>query len=307
MEDVIFDDKLFLSYDLQHNLPNVDLSSPLAALDKWEEEQTKAADNYKLLRDKTVELFGDEKSSCNRGLYNEAMDRLERKEIMYRIQSLWEQEEDYASDDDVLLVRANDYIHALYTQPTDQLASFVSTLGFRGKYLSHWSYEDRAWLCLRGEIDYRSFYPACGNLLFIENIVVPFDAQSIWDALLLLLSRQWMWKPKMWFIADVDGKKLYPRITIDGNDALVTFCTVSAEPMVDTGLYPIYKNGVLLSRAHDTFSVEGVYRMRIAQTDDPHLPEAPEQIPPFHLYSEEEQRLMEEARSKADETDDLPF
>lgn len=305
MEHVCLDNKFFLSYDLQHNLPNVDLSSPLAALDKWEEEQKKVADNYKLLRDKTVELFGNEKGSCNRELYNEAMDRLERKEIMYRLQSLWEQEDDYVSDD-VLFVRANDYIHALYTQPTDQLASFVSTLGFRGKYLSYLSYqESSAWLCLRGEINYQDFYPACSTLLFIEDMVVPFDTHSIWDALLLLLSWQWMWKPEMWFVADVDGKKFYPRVTIYGNDALATFCMVSAERDEDSFLFPIYKTGVLLHRKDDTFSVEGVYRVRIGETEDPCLPEVPEQIPPFHLYSEEEKRLIEIEKQRM--ADELPF
>lgn len=303
MEDVILKDNFFLSYDLQHNLSKADLSDPLAALDKWEEEQKKAADNYKLLRDKTIELFGDAKSSCNGGLYREAMDRLERKEIMYQLQFLWNQENDYASDD-VLLVRANDYIHALYTQPTDQLASFVSTLGFRGKYLSHWSYEDSAWLCLRGEIKYPDFCAGLGDLLFIENMVVPFDAHSLWDALLLLLSGQWMWKPKMWFVAveNAEGKVFYPRVSIYGNDALATFCMVAAEPMADTGLCPIYKTGVLLRRAGDTFSIDGVYRVRVGEIEEPCLPAPPEQIPPFHLYSEEEN-----ARRAADASGDLPF
>lgn len=301
------DKEFFLSRDLQHNLPNANLAAPQADLDAWVAECERTATIYGLLKKVAFELFEEEGYSRNDRLYYDAVELLKKAKTMRRIQSLWAQEDDYSSDDDWFLTRANDYIHALYTTPADQLASFVSTLGFRGLYLTH-GICDGLGLELRQELDYRQtdfcFY---GCQLKPEDIVVPFDAHSIWDALLLLLSVQWMWKPEMWFIADVGGKKLYPRISIFGQQALVTFCTVSAEPMKDTTSHSIYKTGVLLIRRNDTFSVKGAYRVRIGETEEPRLPEPPEHIPPFHLFTEEEQPLIEEARSKVNKTDDLPF
>ena len=307
MKHICLDNKFFLSCDLQHNLPNANPAAPQADLDAWVARQKKVADNYDLLRNKAEELFGDRKSTCNERLYDKAMDLLERAETMCKIQSLWAQEDDYASDDSWFLTRANDYIHALYTMPTDQLASFVPTLGFRGKYLTYYKVPNYAsGLEVRGELDYQ--YPdRSGDPLFIEDMVVPFEAHSIWDALLLLLSEQWMWNPEMWFTTagKEEGKVFYPRVTIYGSQALATFCTVPAEPMEDSGLYPIYKTGVLLSRTGDTFSIEGAYRVRVGETEDPCLPAPPEQIPPFHLFSEKEKRLIEIEKQRM--ADDLPF
>lgn len=301
------DKEFFLSRDLQHNLPNVNLAAPQADLDVWVAECERTATIYGLLKKVAFELFGEEGYSRNDRLYYEAMMSLRKAKTMHRIQSLWTQENDYSSDDDWFLTRANDYIHTLYTTPADQLASFVSTLGFRGLYLTH-GICSGVGLELRSELDYTQpdfcFY---GCSLNLGDMVVPFDAHSIWDALLLLLSRQWMWKPEMWFIAAFDGKVFYPRISIFGQQALVTFCTVSAEPMKDTTSHSIYKTGVLLIRRNDTFSVKGAYRVRVGETEEPRLPEPPEHIPPFHLFTKEEQPLIEEARSKVNKTDDLPF
>lgn len=305
MEHICLDNKFFLSCDLQHNLPDANPTAPQADLDAWAARQKKVAANYDLLRNKAEELFGARESTCNERLYDKAMDLFKRAETMREIQSLWSQEGDYASDNSWFLSHANDYIHALYTMPTDQLALLVPTLGFRGKYLTYYKGECYASeLELRGELDYQ--YPdRSGDALFIEDMVVPFDAHSIWDALLLLLSEQWMWKPEMWFIADVDGKKLYPRVTIYNQQALATFCMVSAERDEDSFLFPIYKTGVLLRRKDDTFSIEGAYRVRIGETEDPCLPKPPKQVPPFHLFSEEEKRLIEIGKQRI--ADDLPF
>lgn len=305
MKDVLLDNKFFISCDLQHNLPDANPAAPQADLDAWVARQKQVVANYDLLSNKAEELFGDRKSTCNEHSYDEAMNLLERAEAMRKIQSLWAQEDDHASDDDWFLTRANDYIHALYTQPTDQLASFVPTIGLRGKYLTHGSYNFSG-LRLRNEIDYR--HPDMGNfgdLLFLENMVVPFDAHSIWYALLLLLSKQWMWKPEMWFVTALGGKVFYPRITIYGQQALATFCSVFAMQGEDEKSFPIYKNGVLLSRIDDTFSIAGAYRVRIGETEEPCLPEPPKQIPLFHLFTEKEQYLIESARCDSD--DDLPF
>lgn len=301
MRFVILDNEFFLSRDLQHNLPNANLAAPQADLDAWVAECERTATIYGLLKKVAFELFEEEGYSWNDRLYFDAVELLKKAKIMRRIQSLWAQEDDYSSDDDWFLTRANDYIHALYTTPADQLASFVSTLGFRGRYLTHGIH--RLELCPELD-DYARF---CGCPLYLGDMVVPFDAHSIWDALLLLLSGQWMWEPEMWFIAAFDGKVFYPRISIFGQQALATFCTVSAEPMKDTTSHSIYKTGVLLIRRNDTFSVKGAYRVRIGETEEPCLPVPPEHVPPYHFFTEEEQHLVRNAYSEVDETNDLPF
>lgn len=298
------DNEFFLSRDLQHNLPTANLAAPQADLDAWVAECERTATIYGLLKKVAFELFGEEGYSRNDRLYYEAMMSLRKAKTMRRIQSLWTQENDYSSDDDWFLTRANDYIHALYTTPADQLASFVSTLSFRGWYLTHGICKGAGLeLCPELEPDFCFF----GRSLYLEDMVVPFDAHSIWDALLLLLSRQWMWEPEMWFIAAFDGKVFYPRISIFGQQALATFCTVLAEPMKDTTSHSIYKTGVLLIRRNDTFSVKGAYRVRIGETEEPCLPVPPEHVPPYHFFTEEEQHLVRNAYRKVGEANELPF
>lgn len=307
MRRVRLDDKFFLSCDLQHNLPDANLSAPQFDLLRWMAECECVATNYKLLKDKAIELFGKEVYTCNNRLYDNAAEQFEQAETMCTIQSLWGKETDSCFNDDWFLTRANDYIHALYTTPTDQLSSFVSTLGFRGMHLTYYKGSDYgSELELGGQLNYRlPDNRIFETELFLESMVVPFDTHSIWDALLLLLSRQWMWKPKMWFIADVGGKKLYPRVTIYDQQVLATFCTVSAERDEDSFLFPIYKTGVLLCRKNDTFSIEGAYRVHVGETEDPCLPAPPKQIPPFHLFSEKEKRLIEIEKQRM--ADELPF
>ena len=112
-------------------------------------------------------MFEEEGYSRNDRLYYDAVELLKKAKTMRRIQSLWAQEDDYSSDDDWFLTRANDYIHALYTTPADQLASFVSTLGFRGRYLTH-GICSGVGLELRSELDYTQpdfcFYGCSLNL-----------------------------------------------------------------------------------------------------------------------------------------------
>lgn len=81
---------------------------------------------------------------------------------------------------------------------------------------------------------------------------------NIWDALLLFLSIQWMWKPEMYIVCPglSDGKRILPRVTIHGDKALATFCSVGLQTNKENDIRSLYKNAILLQRNEKSFEMQ---------------------------------------------------
>lgn len=200
---------------------------------------------FRLLAELERELFSKEEeegytiSEYNRENYYCQLEILDRLRTMQEIQSIWDTEDDGSFTDEWFGNRSEEYRNALYSRPTDELAGLMPKIDFRGKKLAYHSGLSDIGLILRDDSDLDGIYYNNISYRSIDNLTtykmsVPFEPHSIWNALLLLMSAHWMWKPKMYILCPIreDGVRLVPRVTMYGDKALATFCSMDLRSYV---------------------------------------------------------------------------
>ena len=249
-------------YEMVWDEPDSEMVTKLVA------SAEKEIEKFRLMAEKEEELFPKDENGwaeygVNRGAYDDQLEYLNSVRVMLEIQSIWDSQVDVDFSDEWFAERYEEYIKALYSQPTDELANFVPSIDFHGKKLAYWNSRYRQGICLRKDSDLERIYKSDLNYAFFdrltpEDMSVPFDAHNIWDALLLLLSIQWMWKPEMYIVCPglSDGKRILPRVTIHGDKALATFCSVGPQTNKENDIRSLYKNAILLQRNEKSFEMQ---------------------------------------------------
>lgn len=208
-----------------------------------------------------------------------ALNKLHDAEIMLEIEKLWQKEKDDSYTDEWFIDKYKEFLQALYTQPTDKVTDIFQHVDFKGRKLC---YRDNTLTLLDANPHY---LPDIGVFpqatVSAQELSFPFAPQSLWEAMLLLMSNQWMWYQVMHIVVpcEDDKNKMLPRVTMYGDKALATFYSATEE--ITPGNRSIYKNGVLVQRKDDSFEIIGGYQVYkrsgynfIGLTDDP------ETIPP---------------------------